>query len=455
MKKGYLDDMTFADSPTTLLHWLPIIIDRLRAINIELNLIKCELIVPLGTLLTELETHTANSIGITIIYGGSAKLLGGAIGGTNATQWPIIEKKLGDIEIFFRRLSSPLLDSRLAYTLLRSCGAPKANYLCMTHEPVLLNPFYTRMDHAQRQCFSAIAGSDTNIFSESGGGLTEYAVLGPILRSNTLADINGQRRTSTRPPQHSSHATLTNPFAAAHEKSAVGLHAGAWMTFGNSQLSGREFACALQLRCQAWPADMRYCTCGFAFSAAPEGGAKNYSHILTCVENTYTYQGRHEEIVTSCLRFLDTWAFTTKHEPKDLHGDDDEQRPDFTVFTPKVSPVIDVSIVTNFAVTYAGMSDPAAVIVDQKNKKHRANVESAGCYAFYALVGEASGRCHGNIDALARYLAQFVDATLRKQFRKEFVVEFAVALMRGNARIVSHALDRIRTGKIFGHPRCY
>ena len=80
---------------------------------------------------------------------------------------------------------------------------------------------------------------------------------------------------------------------------------------------------------------------------------------------------------------------------------------------------------------------------------------SAGCYAFYALVGEASGRCHGNIDALARYLAQFVDATLRKQFRKEFVVEFAVALMRGNARIVSHALDRIRTGKIFGHPRCY
>ena len=127
----------------------------------------------------------------------------------------------------------------------------------------------------------------------------------------------------------------------------------------NSQLSGREFACALQLRCQAWPADVRYCTCGFAFSAAPEGGAKNYSHILTCVENTYTYQGRHEEIVTSCLRFLDTWAFTTKHEH-------DEQRPDFIVFTPKVSPVIDVSVVANFAVTYAGMSDPAAVIVGEE-----------------------------------------------------------------------------------------
>ena len=69
-------------------------------------------------------------------------------GGRTTRRWPIIEKKLGDIEIFFRRLSSPLLDSRLAYTLLRSCGAPKANYLCMTHEPVLLNQFYTRMDHA-------------------------------------------------------------------------------------------------------------------------------------------------------------------------------------------------------------------------------------------------------------------------------------------------------------------
>jgi hypothetical protein len=57
------------------------------------------------------------------------------------------------------------------------------------------------------------------------------------------------------------------------------------------------------------------------------------------------------------------------------------------------------------------------------NKKHKTNVESAGNYAFYALVAEVSGKCHGHIDALARYLAQFVDSTLRKQFKKEFRIQ--------------------------------
>ena len=176
---------------------------------------------------------------------------------------------------------------------------------------------------------------------------------------------------------------------------------------------------------------------------------------MTCRDNTYTYQGRHEEVVTTMLRFLSVWSFTNKHEPKDLHGTDDLQRPDWTTFTPKTCPVIDVSIVTNFAPSYAQLDDPAAVIVDQKNKKHKANVESAGNYSFYALVGEVSGKCHGNVDALARYLAQFVDTTMRKQFRKEFVIEFSTALMRGNARIMSHAFDRIRSAKVFGHPRCF
>ncbi len=155
--------------------------------------------------------------------------------------------------------------------------------------------FYAQMDAAQRRCFSTIIGADTRIFSAAGGGLHEYAVIGPILRSNTLADINNQRR-SPAPQPHLSHATPSHTLAAAHEKSATGLHASAWMCFGNGELSGRDFAYALQLRCMHWPTGVRFCTCGHTFSDSDS--TQNFAHLMICNDNTYTYQGRHEEIVT-------------------------------------------------------------------------------------------------------------------------------------------------------------
>ena len=222
-------------------------------------------------------------------------------------------------------------------------------------------------------------------------------------------------------------------------------------------MDGRDFAHALQFRSAHWPTDLTYCTCGFSFATANDthNNISNYSHLLTCRDNTYTYIGRHEEIVSSLICLLTRYGFATKWEPRDCHGEEDEKRPDVTIFTPKICPVIDVSVVTNTCQSYYKMTDPAAHIVSQKDNKHRENVEKIANFKFYAIVTETSGRCHGHIDGLARYLQQFVDTPLRAVFRKELACTLSTSSMRGTARIIGHAMDRLRTSKIFGHPKCF
>jgi hypothetical protein len=451
LRLAYLDDITLADTPDGLLDILPVLIQRLEAIGIALNLDKCELYSPVP--LAPATLLRAEKFGLKIIPpDGAFKIVGGCVGHPVASA-AIIGKKFEAIRTWFTRVQAPQLDARLAYTLLRSCGVPKFNHLCAMHDCDLMTPFYTAMQDLQAQAMEQITGipaHSPSLIRASGAGLPHWPTHGPHLRTATLAALRGDRVQPSPTPVDS--VDIQHPSSSAHRASALGNHASSWMMFGRGTLSGEEFATAMRLRCEYWPDSVGHCTCGFPFPV--EDAMSCYAHLLHCPDNTFSALGRHDGVCSDIDALVRTAGFHTRREPTDFGGELDEKRPDLTVFTAKLSAVIDVTIVTNFCRSYCnlGAGAAAANARQKKDAKHAQNVESAGPYRFFPIVIESSGHCDSSIDDFSRFLASRLPFGAQKPFRAKMNHTIAAAVQRGNARIVQAAFARIAASHQFGHP---
>lgn len=207
-----------------------------------------------------------------------------------------------------------------------------------------------------------------------------------------------------------------------------------------------DFTLAMQIRCGHFGRRFKKCTCGYEFQ---KDGYENLSHLLTCDRNYYSYTRRHEEIVHDLNKILKKFSFNTQHEPRQFMGKDNT-RPDLVIFTSRVSPVIDVTVITNTALTYRNKSDPTEAEAQAKCTKHEANVAKQGAYVFYPVVLETSGNIHNAFDNLLTALSQELPQHQRKEFRREMCFAASTALQRGSARILKHAYGRLENANTFG-----
>jgi len=174
---------------------------------------------------------------------------------------------------------------------------------------------------------------------------------------------------------------------------------------------------------------------------------QNIAHAMTCGDNKYTYVHRHNEIVCAIQAVASRWGFPTTREPTFFSGSVDGKRPDLVIHTARVSPVIDVTVVTEFAPSHVPEANVADHAAAAKAAKHAyIDRSDSGVYSFFPIVLEASGAVHHKLDALI--VAMGGEADLKRQMC--FAV--AVALQRGNARILGHFFARV-TAQAFGSRR--
>lgn len=455
-KYGYFDDLTMIDSTDKLLAELSPLDGRLQDIGISLNMKKTELYSP--TPLTEEQRTKAEAIGLKIIEPHQAfKLLGGPVGTSIDAQREIIQRNVDKAKTYFQRVATPMIDSRLAYTLLRACGVPKFNYLCQTTEPEVMRPAYAQFDEMTREAFTKITGipgSNTLIHAPEGAALTSFIVKGPELYQRTQDAIRGVIRNKATEEVDDglpkSDCQL-NPLLQSHSRSAVGNHAATFLLYAEpaSHMSPEDFCYAMQLRCGFAKPKYKICECG---SSLP-GGFESLAHLLVCKNNYYGYNSRHEEIKNELIKILKAWGFNVQPEPKQFHSAEHDTRPDFCVYLSRVSPVVDVTVVTNIADSYVKDDSPADRAAEEKVKKHEANVVSKGAFEFYPIAIESSGNAHHGFDDFITVLESELPFGSRRKFRRAMCFALSVALQRGNARILKGAYTRIDDRATFGAAR--
>ena len=235
----------------------------------------------------------------------------------------------------------------------------------------------------------------------------------------------------------------------SHARSATGNHAATWMleSATKAEMSTDDFVQAMQLRCAHFNKIYTTCSCGFSFRE--KHAIESLTHLLTCADNSYSYLSRHDEIVTSLNRVLRAWGFNTFREPTMFAGESDDKRQDIAIFTTRLSPVLDVSVVTNTSESHCFKNDPASEAAAHKRTKHEANVVSKGAYKFYPVILETSGNIHNDFDTLIRHLQQHLPIGSAKEFRRDMCFAASVALQRGNARIIRHAYGRLESMQTF------
>jgi hypothetical protein len=372
----------------------------------------------------------------------------------------IVSKKLQPTREFFTRVVNRRLDARLANTLLKMCGVPKAHYLCSVVNPTVMAPFYDELDALVVDSFATIHGIPTaHVRNHLQQCLfTPFYEAGPKLYRETLTAI-GLAHHVPSPLQEDSNLAVgpeasLNPCMASHRRSQEGNHAKTWMMYALPQysMSTEDYCLATQLRVEHSKAPTSHCTCGFALR---HGGIEALSHLLTCTDNLVGYNVRHEEIVTSLTKVLKEFGFSVQREPRQFNGPNDEKRPDLTIFLSRVSIVLDVTVVTNTASSWNTRSDPAAAVAQQKRNKHSDNVSAQGAYEFYPVACEASGHVDPSFDTMLRALSNELPIGTAKHFRRSMCFALSVAMQRGNARILKHAYRRLHEAATFGTLRWF
>ena len=116
-----------------------------------------------------------------------------------------------------------------------------------------------------------------------------------------------------------------------------------------------------------------------------------------------------------------------------------DTRPDYVVLLPRISPVIDLTVVTNIAISHRDNTNCTETASRDKVSKHGEAVSSKGAYKFFPIAVEASGHCHSNLDELIALLSRELTTRDTKPFRRAFCFATSTGLQRGNARILKHA----------------
>ena len=342
-----------------------------------------------------------------------------------------------------RRVKDTRLPPSLAYTLLRRCGTPKFNYMCMTNPPQVMKPLYEHIDALIVDAFSAIIGCTNNVFEPHGGALTSFVKEGPVMYKKTQQRISN---TAASTPEEESNSEIpsTTPFGS-HVRSAMGNHAATFMAHtAENKMSALDFTTALQHRCGHWDKTIGpHCVCGHQFG---DDAHANYAHILTCTHNTFGPSHRHGLICCAMHKVLQSYGLPSYQEPQGFSGDDDAKRPDGAVHLQRATATYDVTCVTNTCPTYCGMKDPAAASAAAKKSKHGANSKAAGA-EFFPISIETSGHVHPDFDLFVSMLSNYVGNKQKKQFRREMCFAISTSLQSGNARIINACKHKIRLMK--------
>ena len=213
-------------------------------------------------------------------------------------------------------------------------------------------------------------------------------------------------------------------------------------------MSTEDFSLAMQLRCAYFRRISECCTCGYRFRSNSDLDC--LSHMLTCPHNTYGYRERHEEVVREQLLCIKRFSLNTIHEPKMFSAAEVDTRPDYVVLLPRISPVIDVTVVTNIAISHRDNTNCTETASRDKVSKHGEAVSSKGAYKFFPIAVEASGHCHSNLDELIALLSRELTTRDTKPFRRAFCFATSTGLQRGNVRILKHAYARLAAASTFG-----
>lgn len=463
-KEAYLDDLTlFHRDPLTLLAALRILNEKFESVGIKINWGKCELV--LSNEPTMEIIKAAKTIGIELVCPGQVvRLLGVPVGkDSEQAKREFVLKKLECMEVFFKRASHHSLNAKVGYTLLRMCGVPKANFLCQNVSPTIMQMIpklpqddpmpkvdepksvYQILDSQLSMAIHRITGVPQDkvfVDAELLNLIQPFEVSGPLMYAKSHINNNAPREPQTV-------SQIPNPDQAylSHVESCQGCHASAWMQFDEyAEMESQDFAYAMQIRHAHVPADIHWCTCSAPIPHSMEGIA----HLMTCRHNTVTYNDRHEEVVSAINRYMKDRGFHTKHEPRNFQTDDTKKRPDLTISTSRMSPVIDVYIVTNFCPSHRKTPNVATVIAEEKIKKHAEEVEKEGDHIFFPFVIEASGHWEGRCDQFVNELANYLAISDRPVFRRQLHMLVSTAVQRGNARILASAIARIRKSRQFG-----
>jgi hypothetical protein len=211
-----------------------------------------------------------------------------------------------------------------------------------------------------------------------------------------------------------------------------------------AKMNSEDFCYAMQARCCVLRTSATRCTCGFELRGNP--AVINLAHVFTCSHNAISYTQRHEEIVSAIAGYAkERLGLPIDREPSMFPNYDKQRmtRPDLTIFLPRSSAVIDVTVATNICASYIGVEHPANKAAQLKSTKHGDCVSEAGSFVFFPIALESSGAMDEGVDDFIQHLSTETDAVNSKDLRRELCFVVSTALQRGNARIIKNALARI------------
>jgi len=347
---------------------------------------------------------------------------------------------------FFDLLTNVDLHPAILFTILRTCGSPRLEYLCSVMPPSQkLREVAARFDDLILRTVNSPAllggllrqGHHDLLWDMKGAGFPRYATLcGELYETSKRFSQRGSAVPRVG-------LVTTNTSLPVHLQGATDHH-GNWMLYKSLfsfDMDPCEYITALCLKLNVLPEKVppAKCNCGVTVTSDPEF----IDHAFACDRFTgFTHVHRHNLVMDCLLAASKAYGIQATAEPNFYTYDDDEGkgkacRPDITFHTtPPLAT--DITVVSPQYI----VDQAASVAATMKVKKHRAACEKMG-HLFEPFPLEIQGHMNQCCDRVIAHLQRSMAPMYRLQFRRDVNNAVSVALARGRAQAVRSAIARV------------
>ena len=443
---AYMDDVTLVGDESAILEAYAFLEERFKEIGLDLNPKKCEVYPPTEWSSAEPQGRViAHEREVPVVKSAPSgiKVLGAFIArdADSTVQW--LATRLPKHEHLFARLRNLAAeDPRASVRILSACCIPRMTYLMRTHPPAQMEPLCSGFDERVDAVLRLILDATPDATAQKIAGLPiRHGGLGVPHTLEQMAEAYQASSSQNGPSQRTAaelrhQATITalkaDPTLAALLLAGEKHLSGMWLTAHKHFITATEARIALRLRLNL-PSRTATCGCGDAYM-----DTSFHWHALGCARNTgFTVNSRHNGVRDTIARISRSLSIGVRVEPREFECPDG-RHPDLTIYWADCIPwTLDVHVNNPLCSTHLHADDCTARSERSKHGKYKPMVTAAG-HEFKAFGLEVLGGWSTNALSWLKKLC----TTHPEADRNEVAGEIAVAIQRGNARILLATLAR-------------